>query len=222
MDLQMNTELAENYKSRSQMVRIMSEDWIKRHIFCPCCGNPTLSRFPNNQPVADFYCPVCREEFELKSKGGHIGDTVTDGAYDMMIARIQSTHNPNFFFMNYHQKELRIQSLFLVPKYFFAADMIEKRRPLAPTARRAGWTGCNILLKKIPEIGKIYLVKDGYPLPAEEAVQKYQSTAFAAGYKAEMRGWMLDILTCIEQIGTADFSLKSMYQFEDNLRKKAS
>lgn len=36
-------------------------------VFCPNCGT-SLTRFPNNQPVADFYCTKCFEEYELKSK----------------------------------------------------------------------------------------------------------------------------------------------------------
>lgn len=220
MDLQMNMHIAINYKSETQRIRVISENWVGLHVFCPCCGNPTIVHFPNNKPVADFYCPVCDEEFELKSKSGHIGTTIADGAYETMISRIQSTNNPNFFFMSYHKRDLRVQNLLLVPKYFFVADIIEKRKPLNPTARRAGWVGCNISLKKIPETGKIYLVKDEEPISATKVVQKYQKTSFAAGYKSDMRGWLLDILNCIERIDTPYFSLKAMYAFTDELQMK--
>lgn len=37
----------------------------------------------------------------------------------------------------------------MVPKYFFSPEIIEKRKPLADTAKRAGWIGCNILLNRI-------------------------------------------------------------------------
>lgn len=218
MDLQMDINIAENYKSKSQMIRVMSEAWVKLHIFCPCCGNPHILPFPNNEPVADFYCPMCNEEFELKSKTGHIGGVIADGTYKTMISRIQSTNNPNFFFMSYHKKDFRVQSLLVVPKHFFTASIIERRKPLAATARRAGWVGCNISIKQIPEIGKIYLVKNEQPLPVSEVVQKYKKTAFAASYKANMRGWMLDILNCIERIESADFSLETMYRFTDELQ----
>ena len=42
----------------------------------------------------------------------------------------------------------------MVPKHFFVPDIIEKRKPLAETARRAGWIGCNIVLKNIPNEGR--------------------------------------------------------------------
>lgn len=61
---------------------------MKENMYCLHCGNPYLSQFENNRPVADFYCPVCGNEYELKSKNGILGNKITDGAYDTMIARI--------------------------------------------------------------------------------------------------------------------------------------
>jgi len=48
-----------------------------------------------------------------------------------------------------------------VPKHFFAREIIEERKPLAATARRAGWIGSNIILSRVPESGKIHIVKGG-------------------------------------------------------------
>ena len=47
--------------------------------------------------------------------------------------------------MHYNKISLQIENFVMVPKYFFSPDIIEKRKPLAETARRAGWTGCNII-----------------------------------------------------------------------------
>ncbi len=68
----------------------MSEEWVSENIFCPCCGNPHVSRQQNNNPVGDFICNECGEEFELKSKEQHFGKKITDGAYATMIERITS------------------------------------------------------------------------------------------------------------------------------------
>ena len=40
------------------------------------------------RPVADFFCPSCKEEYELKSKGASISNKINDGAYNTMIERI--------------------------------------------------------------------------------------------------------------------------------------
>lgn len=98
MDIQMNADAARHYTSRSQAIRVIAERWMEENACCPCCGNSEIHRFPNNRPVADFYCPKCNEEFELKSKAGGMGQVIADGAYGTMIARIQETNNPNFSF----------------------------------------------------------------------------------------------------------------------------
>ena len=60
-------ELAENYNSNSQKIRVLSENWVDEEVFCPNCGI-NIKNYENNKPVADFYCPKCNEEYELKSK----------------------------------------------------------------------------------------------------------------------------------------------------------
>ena len=59
MDLHFNLALIEHYKNTSQKIRVISEDWFAKNMFCPCCGNPKVVHFENNRPVADFYCEKC-------------------------------------------------------------------------------------------------------------------------------------------------------------------
>lgn len=98
MKLSFDTQLANNYTSQSQKVRVLTEAWVGGAIFCPNCGRLDISKYPNNQPVADFYCSNCKEEYELKSKQVSVGAKIVDGAYRTMIERLQSSNNPNFFF----------------------------------------------------------------------------------------------------------------------------
>ena len=62
--------LGEKYKSKTQKIRVMSENWIGKNLFCPCCGNEHIYKLRNNEPVADMKCEICGEIFELKSKEG--------------------------------------------------------------------------------------------------------------------------------------------------------
>lgn len=98
MDIQFDKSLIKDYKSSSQIIRVLSETWVARNLYCPRCGHPKLEHFPNNKAVADFYCPCCNNEFELKSKKGQIMSKIVDGAYDTFISRITSNNNPDFFF----------------------------------------------------------------------------------------------------------------------------
>ena len=86
------------YKNSSQKIRVLSEAWAERNLFCPVCGNPHLGHYGANRPVADFFCENCNSDFELKSKRGDLGKKISDGAYGAMISRVNSNRNPNFFF----------------------------------------------------------------------------------------------------------------------------
>lgn len=76
MNLHFDEALGERYKSKTQKVRVMSEDWVGRNMFCPCCGNSHIVELKNNEPVADMKCNNCGEIFELKSKEGKIGKKI--------------------------------------------------------------------------------------------------------------------------------------------------
>ena len=173
MNYNFNLSLIENYKSNSQKIRVMSETWLAENVYCPYCGNSHLSKFANNKPVADFYCDSCGEVFELKAKENNIGKKITDGAYSTMIERITSISNPDLFVMQY-TKEYQVLNLLVVPKFFFTPEIIEKRKPLSENARRAGWTGCNILLNKIPSSGRIFLVKNSEIINRDLVLQKWK------------------------------------------------
>lgn len=220
MNLFMDLSVAEKYKSNSQKIRVITENWFNSNMYCPCCGNLSINHFENNRPVADFYCPLCREEYELKSKSGKIENKITDGAYDTMIQRINTINNPNFFFMNYSKREMKIKDLMMVPKHFFVDEIIEKRPPLAESARRAGWVGCNIEIKKIPNEGKIYIVKDEMISEISDVLKQIEKTSFIAQYNMKARGWILDILHCVGAIDERVFSLEQVYRFEDALKVK--
>ncbi|ALF59849.1 DpnI domain-containing protein [Psychrobacter urativorans] len=218
MNLHFNQKLAENYHSPSQIIRVLSEAWVKNNGYCPNCNTPSLSEFANNQPVADFYCPSCAEQYELKSKKGTLSHIINDGAYDTMMQRISSEDNPSFFFLTY-SKELSVNNFLIIPKHFFKPDMIIKRKPLSVTARRAGWVGCNIDLRKVPESGKVFLVKNQQIIAKNIVSQQFQQTLFLRTQTQRARGWTLDIWQCIDRLDE-QFTLKQVYHFVDELQGK--
>ena len=168
--------------------------------------------------MRDFFCEKCHEVYELKSKKGKIGRKMVDGAYDTMMMRLRSDTNPNLFLLSYDASALSITDLLLVPKHFFVADVIERRKPLSLTARRAGWTGCNILIDSIPATGKISLVRERTPCPKHEVLSTWQATTFLRTHVGgDARSWLINVMSCIEAIGSRNFSLAEIYSFERRL-----
>ncbi len=220
MELTLPQLSASKYKSQTQRIRVMTEEWVNRSGFCPNCGK-ALSQFENNKPVADFYCGNCSEEYELKSKNGNVGKKIVDGAYATMIERLKSDNNPNFFFLTYDKSTLEIRNFLTIPKYFFVPSIIEKRKALASTARRAGWVGCNIDVSNVPDLGKIFFVQNGIARSKDEVLEKWNKTEFVrSSQNIEAKGWLLDVLMCIEKIRMNEFSLDDVYAFEGILKRK--
>jgi len=218
MNFSIERNLVKNYKSNSQKIRVLSELWTEENIFCPHCGGK-IHNYDNNKPVADFYCKKCTEDFELKSKKGRIGKKVSAGAYSKMIERINYTEKPHFFFMGYVES-FNVDSFFVIPKHFFVSAIIEKRKPLSKTARRAGWVGSNILFSKIPKAGHIFYIEDGREISKKDVLDKWQKTAFLKNItKHNARGWILDIMNCIDEINKDEFVLDDVYIFEKDLKK---
>jgi uncharacterized protein YlaI len=105
---------------------------VKDWVYCPNCGHRTISQYPANRPVADFFCPTCQEQYELKSKKGHFGASVVDGAYSAMRERLASDDNPNLLLLSYSLKTFGVLDAFVIPKHFFVQEVIQERPPLAP------------------------------------------------------------------------------------------
>lgn len=220
MLLELDTTLAAQYKSPSQQVRVLTEGWVKQQVYCPNCGRTYLERYSNNQPVADFFCSGCSEDYELKSQKNAFGVKINDGAYKTMLERLVGTQNPNFFLLNYELKTYQVLNFVVIPKHFFRRDIIEKRKPLSDTARRAGWTGCNILIGRIPQLGRIFLVKNRQIESKNKVQEIWHKTLFLRQKKEEERGWYLDIMNCVDQLREKEFTLADVYAFEESLQQK--
>jgi type II restriction enzyme len=215
-----NLKLAENYKSQSQRIRVITENWVGSEIYCPSCGR-NINQYKSNKPVADFYCTTCNEDYELKSKKFPIGAKILNGAFGTMIKRLNSIRNPNFFILNYDPEDYAILNFLVIPKHFFVPAIIEKRRPLSPKAKRANYVGCNILLKQIPSTGKIFYIKDKKIEPKDKVLENWDKTLFLRESKeTKARGWILDIMGCIDKLEKNTFSLDEVYRFEDTLKDK--
>ena len=220
MDLRFNTSLAEGYKSPSQIARVLTENWLERNMYCPICGELSIRRAEPNAPVKDYECEHCKSQYELKSKKSDSDSfqaTVADGVYQTLIGRITSLDNPSFFFMHYDRYV--VNNLVIVPKCFFTPSVIEKRKALANTCRRAGWEGCNILMREIPATAKIPIIRNGIALPVQEVVSHYHRVFNLQTKSVESRGWLIDTLHLVERLDET-FTLNQMYAFAEELKQK--
>lgn len=208
------------YDSGSQRARAWTEQWVADWLYCPNCAHPSLSQFPANTPVADFYCSKCNDEFELKSKKGNFGNRIANGTYTKKIERLTSSNNPNLMLMNYDSASARVKDIIVIPKHFFSPSIIEERPPLSATARRAGWIGSNIAIGRIPQTGRIALVREGAMVDREIVLEKWNATRFLRDQTLDARGWLVDVMNCVETFGPRVFTIEEMYAYAPSLSLK--
>src|SRR4051794_19769738 len=150
MKLQMDAPWSlANYTSRSQIARIVTEDWGLQNLYCVACNANRLKAKLNNTHAYDFECLKCSAHYQLKSAAREPCNRVIDSAYHTMRSAIESDRVPNLLVLHY-SAQWQVQNLLLIPSFCFSVTALEKRKPLTLTARRAGWIGCNILLDAIP------------------------------------------------------------------------
>src|SRR2546426_1707331 len=218
MQVTMPVHLAEGYKSPSQRARVVTEAWVSENMYCPACDCDTLERLPPNVKVADFQCDRCEEQSQLKSQSKPLRGRVLDSAYKPLLRAIDGGTVPSFLLMHYRGRMWRVADLLAVPAHFMTGSVIEERPPLAPTARRAGWVGCNILLDRLPDDGRIPVITSERVVPKEHVRDAWKRFAFLGRKPPEVRSWTADVLTCVRKLGKTAFTLEEAYAFEQDLR----
>lgn len=213
MKLLMDTGVAQGFKSQTQVARVISENWAKSNLYCPACANNKLAQAPNNTKAFDFSCPNCVARFQLKCSRQWGKSRIPDAGYHAMMEAISTDRNPNLFLMHY-DSQWTVQNMLLIPSFFLSESAIEKRKPLAATARRAGWIGCNILLSSVPAAGKIAIIVDGQVIEQNDVRRKYLRAKPFASLNALVRGWTLDVFKVVETLSDK-FSLNDVYAYED-------
>ena len=217
MNLNLPTDGLDDYKSASQRARIGTESWGSKNLFCANCESPRLTTLPHNTAAFDFRCPQCTAPFQLKSQAKPFASKIVDAAYSEMRRAILDDRTPNLLVLHYDLETWSVRNLLLVPRFAFSLAAVEKRNPLAPTARRAGWVGCNILLDKIPLDARIPIIRDAKFLPAQCVREAYLRVRPLAKLSVEKRGWTLDVLNAIHSLKRKEFSLTEAYSLEPEL-----
>lgn len=73
---------------------------------------------------------------------------------------------------------ISVSANFVQNRYSFAPEVVQKRNPLKPTARRAGWVGSNVLIGRLPLDARIYAVRDSEEVPRVRVREERKRFAF--------------------------------------------
>jgi type II restriction enzyme len=159
----------------------------------------------------DFTCPDCESPFQLKSLSRPFAARIVDAAYRAMRQAIVENRTPNLVLLHYDPACWEVKNLVLVPRVVFSLSLLERRKPLGPTARRRGWVGCNIMLANVPPDARIPIVADGIATSPTWVREQYARLRPLEKLGHEARGWRLDVLNVVRAFGREEFSLADVY-----------
>jgi type II restriction enzyme len=161
---------------------------------------------------------------------------------------IREDRTPNLLLMRYALATWEVRDLLLIPSFMFSESAVIKRPPLAATARRAGWVGCNLDLHRIAPEARIAIVitrsspakrDESAPsssgesresqsrltsaatiiVPPEEVRAKYKRVKPLENISVTQRGWTLDVLNAIRRLGKTEFTTADTYAFTRELER---
>jgi len=219
MLLQMRSALGDLYKSGAQKARVVSEDWAEANLYCAACPSDSLRRLPHNNRSIDFECPDCGSGFQLKSSSRKFGGCILDGDCETMRHTILSGRTPSLLTLHYGLANWSVQNLSLIPSFAFTLSCIQRRNPLSPTARRAPYTGCNILLRNIPADARIPMVADGIAELPDKVRKQFDTLRPISRLNAAQRGWTLDVLRAVRSLNKQSFTLGDVLSHASELTK---
>ena len=176
-----------------------------------------MRQYKNNNPAADFCCPNCDENYELKAQKGRFGGKIVNGAYHTLIQKLRTERNPNLILLAYDAGSWSVTGLEVIPKHFFIPEIVKARPPLSLSARRAGWIGCNINLASIPLAGRVCVVKDHVARPRADVLESWDRARLLREKNLRERTWLLTVMGLIDSLGREDFILDDLYKFEEHL-----
>jgi hypothetical protein len=138
--------LTSRFVSAAQATRVALETWASFNLYCLNCERDELDQLPDNTPVADFECYLCKSRYQLKGKNGRLGKKIPGAAYQPTIDAIRAGAMPEYVLVEFDTRFATVVFVDALPGRLITEERIEPRKPLSSKARRAGWQGCNIVI----------------------------------------------------------------------------
>jgi len=142
----LHVELAglKEWKSNSRIYGEAVERWLCQNFSCPRCKTGKLRQLEVNSPFIDLKCDECGEGYQVKASNSTL--VTRDGklkklsgaAYSKSLEGLEERNKCNFLLVQYCREVAEIKEAFLLKKENISSKHLIKRKPLGPSARKAG------------------------------------------------------------------------------------
>jgi hypothetical protein len=141
----------EAFRSTSQIARVALETWSVLNFRCRICAS-VLIALPPNTPISDLACSRCASEYQIKSRAGPFSQYLLGASYEKLAERLQSASLPDYLLVEHDPRLLMVKYAVIIEGAKIDLSRLRARKPLAATARRAGWVGANIDISNLETI----------------------------------------------------------------------
>ena len=160
----------------------------------------SLSPYRAGTKVSDFYSINCNEIFQLKSLSRPFSNSILGSEYHTTLTSVEGGTHPSLILLHYDRPKATVQDLSLIHRACITPSCIVARRPLAPSAKRAGWQGCTISVERIPELGRIKVISEGRIIRDKSSVlHQWKRSESLLKTRPANRGWLADVLRCVKR-----------------------
>jgi type II restriction enzyme len=219
MNLRLPIQHAKGYRSAAQIARVVSEGWIEDNLYCLACPSDSLKKEVANAQTLDFRCVKCETLYEAKSSANPYSSRIPDGAHAAMMRTMKEGRTPNFLTLHYDKISWTVANLAVIPGFAVTPSAIHCRKPLAETARRAGWIGCDIILRHIPADARVSIVQEHRPAPKRTVREQFARLKPLAQLSLPQRGWTLNVLNVVRNLKKQEFTLAEVQRHAPELRE---
>ena len=164
------------YESGSRAPALGPSDGFGARCIVRTAGVPSLSSFPPNSPVADFFCAGCQEQYELKVRRMLLARRCSTGRSERCVSASPPATIPASFYSTTISRGWRSPTWFWsLSSFSFARSSKSVSRFSHRTAR---WLGGLLFVSQIPAVGKIFLVRNGEEQPRKSVLSQWRRTLF--------------------------------------------
>ena len=75
-------------------------------------------------------------------------------------------------------------------------------------------------ISKVADVGKVFLIKNAQTINQDFVKETFNKTLFLRTKNKDAKGWILDVMNCVDLIKKETFTLDEIYKFEQKLKIK--
>lgn len=213
MNIRLRWNLALRFKKATHQARVVTEDWVRREMYCINCSRGRLIALDNNAKVIDFRCSNCRHQYQVKATKGRLTSQLPGATYRATRTAIRMGRAPNFLLVVYRILPPEVREVLAIPRHFITEETISRRIVNSRSGKPSRETFV-LHLNKIPDDAKIRVVHRGRPVARRAATRAWRKGGRIERRAAIVRKGPIDFWAAVPGASGWSFGVRDFRGYE--------